>query len=96
LHSAADLKLEDIMRRWIVLALWVTSLVVVSEATSAFMRAQAPSQAPPPDARVVSGADIGFRVESMNRTGEAVGRLVIRVNGQWVPARFAGEVRPAH
>jgi len=55
------------------------------------MRAQAPSQvpppltsqAPPPAARIVSGPDIGFRVEG-SRDGRAVGTLVVRINGQWV------------
>ena len=77
------------MQRWLVL--WLASLAVVAGFTSALMRAQAPSQvpppyasqAPPPAARVVSGADLGFRVESA-RDGRAVGTLVVRINGQWV------------
>jgi hypothetical protein len=90
------------MRKWIVL--WLASLAVVAGFTSALMRAQAPSQAQPPftsqappsDARIVSGADFGFRVESVTQTGEPVGTLVIRVKGEWVPARFTPNVRPAH
>jgi hypothetical protein len=77
------------MQRWIVL--WLASLAVVAGFTSALMRAQAPSQvpspytsqAPPPAARILSGADIGFRVES-TKDGRAVGTLVVRINGQWV------------
>ena len=76
------------MRKWIVL--WLASLVVVAGFTSALMRAQAPSQVPPPfisqappAARVLSGADIGFRVEG-NKDGRAVGTLVVRINGQWI------------
>ena len=77
------------MQRWIVL--WFASLAVVAGFTSAFMRAQAPSRVPPPytsqatpsNARIVSGADIGFRVES-TRDGRAVGTLVVRIDGQWV------------
>ena len=77
------------MQRWIVL--WLASLAVVAGFTSALMRAQAASQvpapytsqAPAPAARVVSGADIGFRVES-TRDGRAVGTLVVRIDGQWV------------
>ena len=84
------------MKRWI--SLWLVSLAVVAGLTLVLARAQAPSQTPPPDARVVSGADIGFRVESVSRTGEPSGTLVIRVNGAWVPVRFAsdGSPRPAH
>ena len=79
--------MESIMKTWIVL--WLASLAVVAGFTSALMRAQAPSQVPPPftsqapAARVLSGPDIGFRVES-TRDGRAVGTLVVRINGQWV------------
>ena len=77
------------MRKWI--APWLVSLAVVGGVTSALMRAQAPSQAPPPittqaappEVRIVSGADIGFRVEG-NKDGRAIGTLVVRINGQWV------------
>jgi len=73
------------MKKWIVL--WLASLAIVAGFTSALMRAQAPSQVPPPSqattARVLSGPDIGFRVES-TRDGRAVGTLVVRINGQWV------------
>jgi hypothetical protein len=81
------LRREDIMQKWIVL--WLASLAVVA-GFIALMRAQAPSQVPPPFTsqappapRVVSGADIGFRVEG-NKDGRAVGTLVVRINGQWV------------
>ena len=76
------------MQKWIVL--WFVSLAVVAGFTTALTRAQAPSQVPPPftskappTPRVVSGADIGFRVEG-NKDGRAVGTLVVRINGQWV------------
>ena len=88
------------MRKWI--ALWLASLAVVGGLTSALMRAQAPSQVPPPftsqppPARVLSGADIGFRVESISQTGQPIGTLVIRVNGEWVRVGFAQNVRPAY
>jgi hypothetical protein len=76
------------MQKWI--ALWLVSLAVVAGFTSALTRAQAPSQVPPPftsqappAGRIVSGADIGFRVEG-TRDGRAVGTLVVRIDGQWV------------
>jgi hypothetical protein len=34
---------------------------------------------------VVSGEDVGFRIEG-NRGGTPVGTLVVRMNGQWVEA----------
>jgi hypothetical protein len=41
---------------------------------------------------VISGDDIGFRMES--RTGSRpTGRLVVRINGQWVEAEFAAGVK---
>jgi hypothetical protein len=90
------------MWRWI--ALWVASLVVVAGVTSAFAAAQGPSQAlppyatqaPAPDARVLSGQDLGFRVDSISRTGQPVGTFVVRVKGQWVPVGLTADVRPAH
>lgn len=37
---------------------------------------------------VLSGADVGFRVEG-NRGGMPVGTLVVKVNGQWVEAEVS-------
>jgi hypothetical protein len=49
-----------------------------------------PAQTP----TILSGADIGFRVE--RRNGETpIGTLVVRVDGKWVAAQFAGGVKPA-
>ena len=36
--------------------------------------------------RVISGGDVGFRVDSQ-RNGVPTGRLVVRVNGQWIEAK---------
>jgi hypothetical protein len=47
---------------------------------------QAPRLVPVQPPIVLSGSDIGFRVEA--RSGDAqVGTLVVRVDGQWVPAQ---------
>lgn len=35
--------------------------------------------------RVMTGADVGFRVEGL-RGSTPVGTIVVQVNGQWVPA----------
>ena len=37
---------------------------------------------------VLTGGDFGFRVEG-DRGGTPVGELVVKVNGQWVPAEFS-------
>jgi hypothetical protein len=74
------------MRGW--LSIWLLSLIVVAMIASALSRAQ--TQAPNPRAQsqlpnlpIVSGSDIGFRVEG-TKDGRAVGTLVVRINGQWV------------
>ena len=94
--------MEEAMRKW--LALWLMSLITVAGIASRLTRAQTPqvpppfpSQAQPSVARVLSGPDIGFRVDSISRTGEPAGTLVIRVNGEWVPVMFSsgGMPRPA-
>jgi hypothetical protein len=48
----------------------------------------------PIEPRVISGADIGFRVDSL-RGATPLGRLVIKVNGQWVETDIGpGWVQP--
>ena len=80
------------MRKWI--AIWLASLITVAGLSSALIRAQARippfPQAPPPAAEVtiLSGSDIGFRVEG-NKDGNAVGTLMVRINGTWVKAMFS-------
>lgn len=65
-------------------AVWVASLVAVG----AWAQTSGPSEP-----KVMSGSDLGFRVERLDR-GTPIRRLVVRVNGQWVDAGFAvGAVR---
>ena len=45
--------------------------------------------APNPSPVVLSGADIGFRVTGM-AGNTPTGRLVIRINGQWIEPKFGG------
>lgn len=82
------------MRRLI--AFWLASLIIVAGLTSSLMFAQfGPYRTPEELAKapVLSGSDIGFRVEGTNRTGEPLGRLMIRVRGEWVEARFMPDLR---
>jgi hypothetical protein len=61
-------------------AMWVVSLFAVA----AIAMAQT-AVVPLPSPVVLSGADIGFRIEG--KQGEhPVGQLVVRINGQWVEA----------
>jgi hypothetical protein len=73
-------------RRWTILAIiWVISLVAVAAVASA----QARFWKPVPVPRVLSGDDVGFRVEGFR--GEVPsGTIVIRVNGNWVEAEIGG------
>ena len=45
--------------------------------------------------RVLSGADLGFRVDGMARDGAPMGTLVVRVDGKWVAPQFQAGMRRA-
>lgn len=68
--------------------LWLASLVVVAAMTSAFTFAQARQ-----DGEVVSGDDLGFRLNGTDISGNPTGTLVIRVDDEWVEARFSMSTR---
>ena len=78
-------------------AVLVAGLVGVLLGAGALVFAQAVQQVqvvrPDPVLPVVlSGSEIGFRMVA--RSGDkAVGQLVVRVDGQWVEAEFAGGVK---
>ena len=74
------------MRNWAVL--WIASLVVIAALVSALTRAQT-------NPRILSGSDIGFRVDRTDRTGRPVGVLMVRINGNWVEAAFGPTAVPA-
>jgi hypothetical protein len=67
---------------------WIASLIVVAIATFAYAQTRAPQN------RVLSGNDVGFRVEGMDSSGKPSGVLVLRINGQWVEVGGFAEVRP--
>lgn len=75
--------IKHITQGWRLTFVWVTSLIAVGVAASALVLAQTAT-----DRRVVSGGDIGFRIDS-ERNGVPTGRLVIRMNGQWVEPKEA-------
>jgi hypothetical protein len=71
-----------------VAALFVVALVI---AATTFVFSQTRSGQP----QVVSGNDVGFRIEGTDFRGRPVGTWVIRINGNWVEVGTAGGVHPA-
>jgi hypothetical protein len=65
--------------RLAVALVWIASLVAFAQ----FAKAQTPMMNRLPSPIIVSGSDIGFRVEG-HMGNIPAGTLVIRVNGQWV------------
>ncbi len=66
--------------------IWIAVVLVASGLTA---WASLPNQRPPVpgDARIVSGNDVGFRIEGSDpRTGTPVGTWVIKIDGKWVEA----------
>jgi hypothetical protein len=63
---------------WKLAVAWVVSVLVVAAAASMLTSAQTAN-----DKKVVSGSDLGFRIDS-ERGGVPTGRFVVRVNGNWV------------
>jgi hypothetical protein len=84
---------EAAMGKWIML--WVASLLVVGLA-SAFA-AQGLTQGQLPEPRIISGSDIGFRLESIDPySGRPAGRLVVQVDGEWIEVAFSPATRRLH
>jgi hypothetical protein len=71
-----------------VVILWALSLIIVAE----FAQAQRKPRPTPPAPIVLSGNDIGFRVQG-DRGDHVVGALVVKIGGEWVPAEPADSVK---
>lgn len=92
------------MKKWLII--WVVSIALAAGASAA-ITVQVRDRVV--QARILSGSDVGFRVEGQREelrtdtlTGRSspvdvlTGRLMLRVNGQWVEAELSGgRVRPA-
>ena len=57
---------------------------------------QFPSQQPDPNAPIISGNDVGFRVDRQEteRLGRLTGTWVVRINGQWIEPAASLRSRP--
>ena len=74
------------MRKWIGIGV-VSSAVLIG---GIWAHAQVPlPNTRPEESTVLSGADLGFRVETTGPDG-VTGKLVVRVNGKWVEAKASG------
>ena len=74
------------MRLKSVAAIIFASLSIV--AATAWVTAQVVAVEPVPP-KVMTGADIGFRVEGIRGGTTPVGTLVVKVNGEWVEAELS-------
>jgi len=85
--------ITGIARTWKLTLAWTLSLVAVGALASVLTSAQAqPPRTlglPTPEITegtvILSGNDIGFRVER-TRDGVPIGTLVVRIDGRWVEA----------
>jgi len=69
---------------------WMASLVCSIAVTAHAQRGASPVVR----GEVVSGADVGFRIDHYN--GETpVGELVVKHDGKWVAVQFGASARPA-
>ena len=68
---------------------WVASLALVAMATFAFAQGRFPQP------QMLSGNDIGFRMEGTDINGKATGTFVVRYNGDWIPVGASMMARPA-
>lgn len=69
----------------VVVVLWVMSLAAVG------LWAQA--RVPLSGARIISGPDLGFRVDKVEGT-RVTGTLMIKLDGNWMPVGEGAGVRP--
>jgi hypothetical protein len=67
---------------------WIAA-VIIAMATYAFAQGRLAQP------QMLSGNDIGFRVESIDLSGKAVGTWMVRYNGNWIEVSSQGGIRPA-
>jgi hypothetical protein len=68
---------------------WAASLVLVAMTTFAFAQSRFPQP------QMLSGNDIGFRMEGTDINGKATGTFMVRYNGDWVAVGPSMMARPA-
>ena len=89
------------MRKWFAIGIvWAVTLL----GTGLWVHAQSkprilplPGQFPNTDSdipQIISGADIGFRVDGWSKDGTPIGRIVVHQEGKWLDVTLSGRVRP--
>ena len=74
----------------------LVAVAIVASTVAAIAQFPRDPGVPPADPRIVSGADLGFRIDGTDpRSGNPTGAWVIRVNGRWVEVAAASGIRPA-
>ena len=71
---------------------WLSALIVVAVAFAGGVLWGQPKNTQPPP-QIISGADFGFRVDSVAPDGTPNGKIVVRQKGEWVEVALAGGVR---
>jgi hypothetical protein len=83
--------MRRVMSSWV---LWLGLAAVTGSGLTVLAQAQRRPGGEPP--RIVSGNDLGFRIEGADpRTGNPTGTWMVRVGGEWMEIGHAGAVRPA-
>jgi hypothetical protein len=72
--------------------LFWTMAIVLAVITATWAYAQV-VMVKPVTPTVLTGGDFGFRVEG-DRAGTPVGELVVKINGEWVPAEMSATGLP--
>jgi hypothetical protein len=80
------------MKRFVMF--WMASLVLVVMATFAFAQNQFP-QNRLPQPQMLSGNDVGFRMDGTDVNGRATGTFMVRYNGEWITVGPSMMARPA-
>ena len=88
------------MRKWIaVVAIWLVTLVATGLWVHAQSNPRRPISPAPPNndneiPTIISGNDIGFRVDGWAKDGTPIGRIVVHQEGKWLDVTLSGRVRP--
>jgi hypothetical protein len=88
------------MRKWLAVAFVCVLTLLVTRLWVHAQRRIIPF--PPPGSapneveipQIISGSDIGFRVEGWNKDGTPLGRIVVHQDGKWLDVTLSGRVRP--